>query len=222
MGEKFRSQVVAEMINTVEKIARDYELANKKNKFEIKCPYPKIIKAYESIRQTLINYGWNEQTMIFNEQVKFYQEKLEKDKKLREIKVQKVRKRKEIEELYKTKEISTLRAVILSLNKEERILDFEEKKKEKLKESEEIFNMIDNAERIAKEYEKKIKKGRILHLDCPYEKIIEIYKEVVKRFEGIGWREESSKLVDSIEYYNNKFEKDKRLREIEERKLAKE
>ncbi|GAH09299.1 unnamed protein product, partial [marine sediment metagenome] len=64
--------------------------------------------------------------------------------------------------------------------------------------------------------------GRILHLDCPYEKIIEIYKEVVKRFESIGWKEESSKLIDSIEYYNDKLEKDKRLREIEERKLAKE
>jgi len=222
MVEKFRSQVVVEMINTVEKIARDYKLAIKKNKFEIKCPYLKIIKAYESIRQTLINYGWNEQAMIFNEQLKFYQEKLEKDKKLREIKVQKVLKRKEIEELYKIKEIDTIRAIILSLNKEEMILDFEEKKKEKLKESEEIFNMIDNAERMAKEYEKEIKKGRILYLDCPYEKIIEIYKEVEKRFESIGWKEESSKLIDSIEYYNNKLEKDKRLREIEERKLAKE
>ncbi len=222
MGEKFRSQVVAEMINNVEKIARDYELAIKKNKFEIKCPYPKIIQTYESIIQMLINYGWNEQAMIFNEQIKFYQEKLEKDKKLHEIKVQKVQKRNEIEELYKIKEINTLRTVVLSLNKEERILDFEEKKKEKLKESEEIFNMIDNAERMAKEYEKEIKKGRILYLDCPYEKLIEIYKEVVKRFESIGWKEESSKLIDSIEYHNDKLEKDKRLREIEERKLAKE
>ena len=218
MGEKFRSQVVVEMINTVEKIARDYELAIKKNKFEIKCPYSKIIKAYESIRQTLINYGWNEQAMIFNEQVKFYQEKLEKDKKLRIIEVQKVQKRKEIEGLYKNKEINTIRAVIFSLNREEKILDFEEKKKEKIKESEEIFNMISNAERMAKEYEKERKKGRILYLDCPYEKIIEIYKEVVKRFESIGWKEESSKLIDSIEYYNNKLEKDKRLREIEARK----
>ncbi len=222
MGEKFKSQVVAEMINNVEKIARDYELGIKKNKFEIKCPYPKIIQTYESIIQMLINYSWNEQAMIFNEQIKFYQEKLEKDKKLREIKVQKMQKWKEIEELYKIKEINTLRTVILSLNKEERILDFEEKKKEKLKESEEIFNMIDNAERMAKEYEKEIKKGRILYLDCPYEKLIEIYKEVVKRFESIGWKEESSKLIDSIRYYNDKLEKDKRLREIEERKLAKE
>ena len=100
--------------------------------------------------------------------------------------------------------------------------EFEEKKKDKLKESEEIFNMISNAERIAKEYEKEIRMDIILHLDCLYEKIIEIYKEVKKRFESIGWKEESNKLIDSIRYYNDKLEKDKRLREIEERKLAKE
>jgi len=215
--ENFENQV-AEMIDNVEKIARDYELARKKKIFEIKCPYPKIIKIYENIRQMLIDHGWNEQAVIYNKQIKFYQEKLEKDKKLREIVVQKVQKQKEIEELHKIKEINTIRAVIFSLNREERILDFEEKKKEKLKESEEIFNMISNAERMAKEYEKEIKRGRILHLDCPYEEIREIYNEVKKKFERIGWKEESSKMNDSIRYYKDKLEKDKRLREIEERK----
>ena len=215
--ENFENQV-AEMIDNAEKIARDYKLAIKKKFFEIKCPYPKIIKIYENVRQMLIDHGWNEQAVIYNKQIKFYQEKLEKDKKLREIVVQKVQKQKEIEELHKIKEINTIRAVIFSLNREERILDFEEKKKEKHKESEEIFNMISNAERMAKEYEKEIKRGRILHLDCPHEKIIEIYNEVKKKFESIGWKEESSKLNDSIRYYRDKFEKDKRLREIEERK----
>ncbi|MFX1387104.1 MAG: hypothetical protein ACFE9M_07820 [Promethearchaeota archaeon] len=218
MNEKFRSQVVVEMINNVEKIVRDYELAIKKNKFDIKCPYPKIIKAYENIRQTLINFGWNEQAMIFNEQVKFYQEKLEKDKKLRIIEAQKVQKQKEIEDFYKKKEIDTIRAVLLSLNREEKILDFEEKKEEKLKESEEIFNMINNAERMGKEYEKEIKKGRILQLDCPYEKIIEIYKNAEKKFNNIGWKKEANKIFDSIKYYNDKIEKDKKLRVIEEEK----
>jgi len=78
--------------------------------------------------------------------------------------------------------------------------------------------MISNAERMAKEYEQEIKMSSIIHLDCPYEKIIEIYKEVKKRFENIGWKEESRKLINSIRYYNDKLEKDKRLREIEERK----
>ncbi len=64
----------------------------------------------------------------------------------------------------------------------------------------------------------EISKDIILHLNCPYEKIIEIYKEVKKRFEIIGWKEESNKLIDSIRYYNDKLEKDKRLREIETKK----
>ncbi|MFX1317294.1 MAG: hypothetical protein ACFE9T_15635 [Promethearchaeota archaeon] len=218
MGEKFESHLVAEMIDNVEKIARDYEIAIKENNFEIKCPYPEIIEIYENIMQTLIDFGWNEQAMIFNEQIKFYQEKLEKDKKLREIENQKLQKQKEFEEFYKIKEIDTIKAVLLSLNKEEMILDLEDKEKEKLKESEEIFNMISNAERMANEYEKEIKKGKILQLDCPYKKIIEIYKKAEKKFESIGWREEADNLFDSIEYYNDKLKKDKRLREIEAKK----
>ncbi len=221
MDEKFENQI-SEMIDKTEKIARDYELAIKKSKYETKCPYPKIIKIYEGIRQMLIDYGWNEQAMIYNEQIKFYHEKLEKDKKLREIEAQKVQKQKGFEEFHKINEIDTIKAVILSLNKEEEILNFEEKKKEKLEESKEIFNMISNAERIAKKYEQEIKRISILHLDCPYEKIIEIYKEVKKRFENIGWKEESNKLIDSIRYYKEKLEKDKKLREIEEKKLTKE
>ena len=221
MDEKFENQI-AQMIDNAEKMARDYELAIKKSKYEIKCPYPKIIKIYEGIRQMLIDYGWNEQAMIYNEQIKFYHEKLEKDKKLHEIEAQKVQKQKEFEDLHKINEIDTIKAVILSLNKEEEILDFEAKKKEKVEESEEIFNMINNAERMAKEYEQEIKMSSILNLDCPYEKIIEIYKEVKKRFENIGWKEESSKLIDSIRYYKEKLEKDKKFREIEEKKLIKE
>ena len=78
----------------------------------------------------------------------------------------------------KINEIDTIKAVIFSLNKEEEILNFEEKKQEKLEDYEEIFNMISNAERIAKEYEQEIKRGTILHLDCHYEKILEIYSSL--------------------------------------------
>ena len=76
MDEKFENQI-EQMIDNAEKMARDYELAIKKSKYEIKCPYPKIIKIYEDIRQKLIDYGWNEQAVICNKQIKFYREKLE-------------------------------------------------------------------------------------------------------------------------------------------------
>ncbi|MFX1573697.1 MAG: hypothetical protein ACFFB0_13185 [Promethearchaeota archaeon] len=217
MNAKFEDQIT-KMIDIAEKMARDYELAIKKRKFGTACPYPKIIKIYENIRQILISCGWNEQTIIFNGQIKFYHEKLEKDKKLREIEAQKMQKQKEFEELHKIKEIESIKAVIRSLNKEEQLLNFEEKKEENLKRSQEIFDMISNAEGMAKEYEQEIKINNVLQFDCPYEKIIEIYKKAKKRFENIGWKEESLKLKDSIRYYKDKLEKDKKLREIEERK----
>jgi len=221
MSEKFENDIL-EIINRTEKMARDYELAIKKGEFEKECPYPKIIKMYEDIGYKLNEHRWNEQAVIFNSQIKFYNKKLEKDKKLREIEAQKVQKKKKFEELHKIKEIDTVRAVIDSLDKEQEILNFEEKKKEKIEESEEIFNMIGIAERLAREYEQGIKRGSILRLECPYEKIIEIYKKAKKRFESIGWKEESSKLIESIWYYNEKLEKDKVLREIEEKKFIKE
>ncbi len=221
MNEKFENYIL-EIINRAEKIARDYELAIKKGGFEKECPYPKIIKMYEDIGYKLNENGWNEQAVIFNSQIKFYNKKLEKDKKLREIEAQKVQKQKKFEVLHKIKEIDTVRAVIDSLNKEEEILNFEEKKKEKIEESEEIFNMISNAEKIARDYEQEIKRSSILHLDCPYEKIIETYRKAKQRFESISWKEESSKLIVSIRYYKEKLEKDKKLREIEDKKFNKE
>ena len=220
MSEKFENYII-EIIDQAEKMARDYELAIKKGRFEKECPYPKIIKMYEDIGYKLNENGWNEQAVIFNSQIKFYNKKLEKDKKLREIEAQKVQKQKKFEELHKIKEIDTVRAVIDSLSKEQEILNFEEKKKEKIEESEEIFNMISNAEKIARGYEQEMKKGSILRLDCPYEKIIEIYRKAKQRFESIGWKEESSKLIVSIRYYKEKLEKDKKLREIEEKKVIK-
>jgi hypothetical protein len=218
MDKKIEHQIT-EIIDQMEKMARDYELAIRKGKFEIKSPYPKIIKIYEDINQILIKLGWDRQAVIIKKQIKFYSKKLETDKTLREIEAQKVEKQRKFEELYKIKEIDSIRAVIDQLNKEQEILNFEEKKKEKDKESEDTFNLISNAEKIVREYERKTKQDNILHLDCPYEKVIKIYKEAKRKFESIGWQEESNKLIESIRYYKEKLVKDKKLREIEEKKL---
>ncbi|MHA2009405.1 MAG: hypothetical protein ACXABO_14540 [Promethearchaeota archaeon] len=219
MDEEFENQIV-QMIDNAEKMSRDYELAIKKNKYDTECPYLKIINIYENIKQKLVDRGWNEQASVYNNQIKFYYEKLERDKKLREVELQKKQKQKEYEELHKLNEIESVRATILSLNKEEEILDYEEKRKAKVVESEEIFAIISNAERMAKDYEHGINTRGILQLNCPYQKIIDIYKEAKERLNSIGWEEESHKLMDSISYYNDKLKKDKKLREIERKKIA--
>ena len=219
--EEFQNQIV-EIINNVEKIAEEYELTIKRGNLEIMCPYSFIIKIYEYLRQVVTDRDWNELAENYYKQIQFYQEKIEKDKKLRKYEALKLEKQKEVKEMRKVGEMDAIRAVITFLTKEEEILDFEEKRREEIRESEEIFNMLNIAEKMARKYEKEIKKGRILQLNCPYNEIIEIYKETKKKFELIGWKEESNKLSDSIRYYQVKVEYDKGLREIEERKIVKE
>ena len=217
----FQDQLV-KIINNVEKIAEEYELTIKRGNLEKNCPYPAITKIYEYIRQVLIDRDWNDLAENYYKQIQYYQGKIEKDKKLREYEALKQQKQKDSEEMHKVEEIDAIRTVIHFLKKEEEILDFEEKRREEIRESEEVFNMLNIAERMTREYEKEIKKGRILQLNCPYEEIIEIYRDIKKKFEVIGWKEESQKLSDSIRHYQIKVVHDKGLREIEKKKTDRE
>ena len=67
-----------------------------------------------------------------------------------------------------------------------------------------IFKMIDDAEKLSKKYEFKLKEG--IFLDCPYDNIINIYRQARKRFEEIGWEDQSNKLIHTINYYKDKLE----------------
>ncbi|MHA1459883.1 MAG: hypothetical protein ACTSO8_00225, partial [Promethearchaeota archaeon] len=90
----------------------------------------------------------------------------------------------------------------------------------KSKESEEILNNINRAERLAQEYEIKKKDG-ILNLKSPFEEIINIYKKSLLEFKRIGWTEEANQLENSLNYYQDKSNADKRLRTLESQKFAK-
>lgn len=211
MANNFEKKI-AEIIDKAEKIARAYNLVIRKGKFKIKSPYLKIIKVYEDLSKKVIEHGWNEQATIFNNQIEFYYKKLEKDKKLRKIEAQKVQKQREYEDSHKFQEIDTIRAVLHSLDKEQEILNFEEKKKKKGEKAKQIFNMISNAENLVREYKKEIKTYNILQIEPPYEKVIKIYEEAKKSFESINYNYESSKIDESIMYYKEEIEKDKNLR----------
>jgi hypothetical protein len=92
------------------------------------------------------------------------------------------------------------------------------KKKEKSKTAEEIFKMINEAEKIAQDYEVNIKDG-ILNFVCPYDKVIEIYRKAKSSFENLGWFEEGNKLTNSINFYKQKLEKDERIRVLQKEKI---
>jgi len=214
MEEFAFNKYISDMVNKAEKKAREYDLVKPEAKFEVECPYPGIIEGYEYIKKLLLDKKWNDQAAIYTQQIRFYQEKSEKDKKLRDIELQKAERDKKYKDLHKIQEIDSIEAVLRSLDKEEELINFEEKKEREIAKSEEIFNMINNAERMEKKYEQEKKKDRILQVDCPYEQIIEIYKEAIKKFESIGWKKESSNIINSIRYYKEKIEKDKILREL--------
>ena len=79
------------MIDVAEREAREYELAIKRGKFEKECPYPKIIEIYKNIREKVYAKGWVEEAKLYTDQIIRYQEKLKKDKNLRELEAEKVK-----------------------------------------------------------------------------------------------------------------------------------
>ena len=335
-AEEIFETEIDQMIDVVEKEAREYELAIKRGKFEKECPYPKIIEIYKNIRERVYAKGWTEEAKLYTNQIILYQEKLKKDKNLRELEAEKVRKQQEFKESFKKPkgvklpkmakleeiekrdtqdeqlldEAMTLindaenevKSYELSLKKdiliyqspydkaisnyekarnlfkqvgwaeealrllntinfykekkarddnlrqiekqklekakleearakyipeqvpfarEQKIIDLEKFKKEKTKDSESIFNLINKAERLAQEYEVKKKDG-ILNIVSPFQEIINIYKDAKERFVVIGWNEQAGQLTNSINYYKEKLEADNRLRALETQKLEQE
>lgn len=215
--EEFRQEIEA-IVEKEEKIARDYEISIRKGQFEVECIYPEVIKSYEILLKRVREKGLTDEAIRVKSQIKKYKDFLERDTKLRRIEVQKAQKDKAYEDLHKIDEANLMEKVLASLDIEESILNVEQIKQKKTAESEPIFNMIKEAETKAKEYEKNIHGGNLMFFDSPYEEIIETYKEARKKFEEIGWKEESWRLRNSVKFYEEKLINDNKLREFEEKK----
>lgn len=215
--EEFKN-MITDMVNDAEKTTRDYENTIKRGKFEVECPYATIVEVYETIRLMLVERDWEEESKIYEKPVNLYKEKLEKDKKLREIEEQKVKKKKEFDESRKIKEIDFIEATLDSLENESRFLEYEDKKRWEEYQTGIVFKMLDDAERASKDYELAKKKGNILELEAPYENIIKKYEQAQKKFEEMGWEEQATQLFHSIQFYQEKIVKDKILREFERKK----
>ncbi|MBY9016326.1 MAG: hypothetical protein KGD68_11585 [Candidatus Lokiarchaeota archaeon] len=213
---------ITELVEKAEKMAREYDVEMKKALKEGKLvedsPYLEIIEIYIHVRKKILEKGWTDQGLIYTNQIKIYQDKLEKDKKLREIESEKVKKQQQFIEAQKAqvKEEPTLYdkeslRKIEELNKQEQ--------EEKLFEQE-IDVIVDNAEKEAREYELAIMKGQF-DKKCPYLEIAEMYKNLRKKVYVRGWRDEAELYTNQITMYNEKYQKDKRLRELEIQKVKK-
>ena len=201
-------------IDDAEKLVKNYELKMKKDILMMDSPYEEAISLYKDARKIFQESGWKDEAFRLISTIKFYKEKLEKDNKLRELEKQKM-------EISKTGVVAGV-SYASDLGDRERIVsEFEQKKKEDKRASEEVFSIINEAERSAKEYEQTIKGGGILSYESPYNRIIDVYREAKRKFENIGWTDEANKLIGSINYYKVKQEKDEKLRELEKNKAIK-
>ena len=203
---------IDQMIDVAEKEAREYEVAIKRGKFEKECPYPKIIEIYKNIRERVYAKGWTEEAKLYTNQIILYQEKLKKDKNLRELEAEKVRKQQEFESFKKPKGIKLPKTVKLEEiekrdTQDEQLLD-------------EAMNLINEAENEVKSYELSLKKD-ILIYQSPYDKAISNYEKARNLFKQVGWAEEAHRLLNTINFYKEKKARDNNLREIEKQKLEK-
>jgi len=209
---------ISDNVNNAEKMVRDYEIAKRKayKEGEIleSTPYPDVIEIYLNLREKVYARGWRDQSEVFANQIKIYQEKLDKHKKLLEVENKKAQREKALEDMHKIgkKEIKPA--------KPEKIMELEAGEKDEDALLDKAMNLIDVAEKAVKSYELSIRKD-ILVYESPYDKAILNYEQAREIFQKIGWNDEANRLINTIKFYKNKSEKDERLREIEQKKLEK-
>jgi len=213
---------ITELVENAEKMARNYDMRMKKALKEGKLvedsPYLEVIEIYTLIRKKILEKGWTDQGLIYTNQIKFYYDKLEKDKKLREIESEKVKKQQHFIEAQKAQAKEGL-----TVNKEKKLRKIDELTKQEQEEQlfeQEIDEIVDNAEKQTREYELAIKKGQF-DKKCPYLTIAEIYKNLRKKVYARGWRDEAEIYANQITLYHEKSQRDNRLRELEIQKVKK-
>jgi len=209
---------ITRIVDKAEKLAREYEISKKSALKEGKelgeAPYFEIIEIYTKLRNKVLTRGWTDQALIYAKQIKIYQEKLESDKKLRQIELEKIQKQKEFEESRKVK------AGGLTVDKLKNLESLSKQERDEEKLEREIDDLVDNAEKIAREYDLAIKRGQF-EKECPYLIIAELYKKIREKVYTRGWKDEADIYGNQINRYLEKYERDKRLRELEDKKVEK-
>ncbi len=200
------------LIDEAEKTVKNYELRSNKDVLKYDSPYEFAINNYEKAQDIFQKIDWKDGVNNLINTIKFYKDKKDRDDRLRD------QEQKKLEEPKIEKKVSKIESDKVILEGKKKISEFEQKEKEVDDPASEIFNIIENAEQMAQEYELKIKSG-IFDFEAPYEKIINIYREARKLFEEINWKDESTKLLDTIKFYKEKLENDKKIRSLEAEKV---
>ncbi|MHA1762215.1 MAG: hypothetical protein ACTSYC_00425, partial [Promethearchaeota archaeon] len=184
--EKVEGQDIDIYIDTLVKKSNEleemYVKTIKQGNFEIECPYEVIIKNYKEIQDLLRENNRMREASLYENTIKLYQQKLEQDKKLREIEAQKIQKREDLEALQ----------IIESGAKEgdeiEKQMILKATKKEENEQFQQAMHLIEEVEKEIKKYETQLKKN-ILEHEAPYERAINAYKKAQDILKNIGWIE---------------------------------
>jgi len=215
--EKFQNYIT-ETVGNTEKIVRDYELEIKKGNFEAEPPYQRVLDIYTEIRQKLIDKRWMDQVDIYTNQIRIYNSRLEQDKKLRAVEAQKREKEKAYLDSLKIQKKEPMDFEKLKAVDAKYKGGIEEAKFQNL-----ITSSVEEADKMEREYETKKKKAirekKLLEIEAPYLKIIEIYERLRDLLLQKGWTDQATIYMSQIQVYTEKFERDKILRDIEAHKL---
>jgi len=218
---EFRKQVDS-MVNSAEKMAREYNVAFKKaikkGNLDIISKYPEILELYTQARTFVSQKGWIEEAAIYSTHIKNYTDLYNKEQKIREIEAKKLEKDKEFEKLKRINKEDSVYG--FQLEKLKLIEEKQKTQKEDEKFENEIDNIINSTLKEAREYEMAIKRGQF-EKDCPYLKISELYEEIYKQVYKRGWKEEAELYKKQVVLFREKFEKDNRLRKLELEKIEK-
>lgn len=225
--EESFQQKIDNLVNHANKLEREYDSEKRKaikdgKLLNIEAPYQQIIEIYQEIQRLLINRGWKDSAKIYVDQIKLCKEKLEGDKKLREIEVQKIQKQKNYDANLKFRDFEEQtgpEALKLRAAQEKYQKELEDEFFQK-----QITEVIDNVEKMSREYEirrtKAIKEG-ILDFKSVYPKLIKIHNEVIRKLHNRGWIAQIKPYQESIEILKDNQKNDERLREVEAQKIMK-
>ncbi len=200
---------IQDRINYAEQLEREYDLALRKKDFSQKAPYNEIILIYEDIIKILKEVEWMEQIKPYRGTIKYYEQELAHDLKLRELERQKQEKDEVI--------ITPLADDAKSQEITDKRIELEQKKLKQQQIENEIQDRVNYAESLEREYELALKK-KDFSLESPFDEIIIIYEELIGILKNAGWTDQIKPYSETIKHYEEKSVRDIRLRELERRK----
>ncbi|MFX0186461.1 MAG: hypothetical protein ACFE8A_01865 [Candidatus Hodarchaeota archaeon] len=206
--EKQFKQRITDMGEEADKMVREYEVEIKKGNFEIEPPYEQALGIYRNLHQMLLDRGWSEQARIASNQITHLKNKLEQDKYLREVEVEKIRKHQEyLDSLKFTK-------------KEKDMSEYERKRKEEEDFQNQINDIMNEADRMHRDYEIEFR-DRGIEVPCPYHDIIRKYLDLKEMLKERGWEGQVDIINKQLKFYKDMLEQDEKLRDVEEEKIRK-